>query len=123
MAVSGIAVILSSNSTLQTEYDRNNRLFLLQNNSEAIVRRVDTSGIAEGETFYIRKDEASKTFLVLTGAQNADEAYVNSYGAWVNSGSTADTVYARSFLMEKKDPTIGNGGRAIRTDVKELVRK
>ncbi len=123
MAVSGIAVILSSNSTLETEYDRNNRLFLLQNNSEAVVRRVDTSGIAEGEVFFIRKDEASKTFLVLTGAENVDQRYVNAYGAWVNTGTTTDTVYARSFLMEKKDPTIGNGGQVIRAGVKELIRK
>ena len=66
LAISGIAVILTSNTTLETEYEKNNRLFLLQNNSETIVRKVDTSAIVEGEVFFLRKDAASKTFLILT---------------------------------------------------------
>lgn len=123
LAVSGIAVILSSNSSLESEYEKNNRLFLLQNNSEAVVRKVDTSLIPEGEIFFLKKDEVSKTFLVLTGAENMDYRYVNAHGEWVNTGTTTDTVYARSFLMEKKDPTIGDGGQVIRAGVKELIRK
>lgn len=123
LAVSGVAVILSSNSSLETEYEKNNKVFLLQNNADAVVRRVDTSLVAEGEVFYVKKDTVSKTFLVLTGSSNADYRYVNENGEWANTGTTTGTVYARSFLMERKDPTIGNGGQVIKAGIKELIRK
>lgn len=85
LAISGIAVILTSNTTLETEYEKNNRLFLLQNNSETVVRKIDTSLVSEGELFFLRKDTDSKTFLILTGAENVDYRYVNAYGEWVNT--------------------------------------
>lgn len=122
LALSGIAAILSANTTLETEYEKNNRAFLLEDNGAAIVRQLDTSGIAEGETFYVKKDSAARAFLVLTGSENADYQYVDSAGEWTNSGTTEKTVYTRSFVMEEQDPIFGSGGHAVRTVVKELLR-
>lgn len=122
-AVSGVAVILAGNASLETEYERSNQVFILQSNAEAIIRRLDTSAIREGEIFYVRKDVENRRFLVLTGSENADYRYVNANGEWVNTGSTTETVFSRIFLMERKDSSVGAGGEVIRAAVKELIRK
>lgn len=124
IAVGGIASIMASNAELEDAYLKNNAAFLLQNNAAAIVRRLDTSRLNEGEAFYLKKDVTSKNFLVLTGSQNSDYQYVNAMGEWVNTGTTQETAYSRWFLLERKNPSFGSGGgEIVRTSVKELVRR
>lgn len=123
LAVGGIASVISANQALEENYLRNNAVFFLQHNASAAIRRLNTENIGEGEVFYLKKDVASKNFLILTGAQNGDYRYVNAMGEWVNTGSTTEKVFLQSFLMERKDPSFGSGGQIIRAGIKELIRK
>lgn len=51
---------------IEDDYLRNQALFLLENNATNIVKKVDTSDIAENETFSLYKDTLNRHFLVMT---------------------------------------------------------
>jgi hypothetical protein len=123
LVISGIAAMLSGNASLETDYQKNNAMLLMQASAANIVRKTDTSALNEGDAFYVWKDSATQTFRILTGASNANYEYVNSFGELTNSGTSKEPVYIRSFLVEKKDPSLGGGGQVIKASIRELIRK
>lgn len=66
LAVSGLASILSSNSILEAEYEKNLRIFLLERNTEAILRKIPIKGIGTGQEFYLQKNVDEKRFVILS---------------------------------------------------------
>lgn len=66
LAVSGLASILSSNSILEAEYEKNLRIFLLERNTEAILRKIPVKGIGTGQEFYLQKNVDGKRFDILS---------------------------------------------------------
>lgn len=88
IAIGGITTILMQNRTIDEDYNTNNTVFLLRTNAENIVKKLNTTSLAEKDVFYISKDSTTKTFRIFTGTTNDSYRYINSDGDLVtNTGS------------------------------------
>lgn len=102
IAMGGVVLILIQNRTIEEDYDKNNTLSFLQSNAESIIRKVDTSRLAEKDIFFLYKDPTTQTFQAFTGSANESYKYINKYGELVtNTGSYAGTLYTRVFSVER----------------------
>jgi hypothetical protein len=122
-AIATIAALLTGNAEMESGYEKNNAVFLLQNNATTVIRKLDTSSVQEGEVFYLFKDTGAAVFKLFTGATNEGYRYVNIAGEMVNTGATSDAAYARTFLMEKKDPLSTSSNQVVKVTIRELIRK
>ncbi|MDD5377210.1 MAG: hypothetical protein PHH16_03770 [Candidatus Gracilibacteria bacterium] len=124
IAIGGVAMILVQNRTIEEDYDKNSTLATLQSNAESIVRKVDTSGLAEKDIFFLYKDPITKTFQIFTGTTNEGYKYINKNGDLItNTGSYAGTVYTRIFSVERGDASFGKPRQVIKGGIKELIWK
>ncbi|HBB27551.1 TPA: hypothetical protein DCZ36_03600 [Candidatus Gracilibacteria bacterium] len=124
IAIGGVAVILFQNSAIEEDYDKNNTVAILQSNAENIVRKMDTSNLAEKDIFFLSKDPGTKMFQVFTGTMNEGYKYINKNGDQIiNTGSYAGTIYARIFSVERGDNSFGKPRQVIKGGIKELIRK
>lgn len=95
-------MILFQNSAIEEDYAKNNTVAILQSNAENIVRKIDTSSLAEKDIFFLSKDPLTKTFQIFTGTLNEGYKYINKNGNQVtNTGSYAGTIYSRIFSVER----------------------
>lgn len=124
IAIGGVAVILFQNSAIEEDYDKNNTVAILQTNAENIVRKADTSSLAEKDIFFLFKDPETKTFQVFTGITNEWYKYINKNGDQItDTGSYVGTVYSRIFSVERWDSSFGKPRQVIKGGIKELIRK
>ncbi|MDD5198132.1 MAG: hypothetical protein PHN60_04725 [Candidatus Gracilibacteria bacterium] len=124
IAIGGVAVILFQNSAIEEDYAKNNTVAILQSNAENIVRKIDTSSLAEKDIFFLSKDPLTKTFQIFTGTLNEGYKYINKNGNQVtNTGSYAGTIYSRIFSVERGDSSFGKPRQVIKGGIKELIRK
>jgi hypothetical protein len=118
-----IAKILSIQYTIEDDYLRNQTLFLLTNNATNIVKKVDTSNIAENETFSIYKDVLNQNFIVMTWSNVEPYKYIDRRGNWVaHTGAFQGTIYTQRMLLDK------NGAfpiqkQVVKWEIRELIRK
>lgn len=112
IAISGIAMILFQNRTIEDDYGKTNHITLLQSNAETIVRKVDTSHLSEKDIFFLCKDDSTGVFAAFTGALGESCKYIDKNGDKVtNTGSFADTIYTRIFSIEKRIIPVVNQDR------------
>lgn len=126
IVIAGLSSVLFTNKSFESDYERNNALFYLRNNASNVVRKVDTSGIQERETFYLKKDPVARTYTVLTGSSNSALSYVNARSEQVtNTGTYEGQVFLQMFYMDKRETVAGGSqsNQIIRAGIKELVRK
>lgn len=124
ITIGAIVMILSTNYELEDTYERNNTLFLLQNNATNIIRKLDTSLLTEKELFSVYKDTENKQFTLFTGSSVDTYKYIDAEGNHItNTGSFAGIIYARYFLIDKKDSSFGAENQVIKAAVRELIRK
>jgi flagellar basal body-associated protein FliL len=102
IAMGGVVLILAQNRTIEEDYDTNNSISILQTNAENIVRKVNTSMLAEKDVFFLKKDSVTKIFQALTGSINDGYKYIDRDGNLVtNTGSYAGSIYTRIFTVER----------------------
>lgn len=124
IAITAAVNILMHNETIDEEYITNNTVTLLQSNTENIIRKTDTSWLAENTVFYLYKNTSTKNFQILTGSGNEQYKYINRYGEHIAQvTSYDDTVYTRILSVEKEDTSLGKKRQIIKWGVKELIRK
>ncbi len=119
----GMVKMLAYHATIEEDHARNQTLRILQNNVTNVLRKIDTSGIAEKETFSVYKDRSARRFTVMTGAQVEPYRYVDRSGDWVsNTGTYQGTVYTRTILLDRNDsaPVVR---QVFKAEIRELVRK
>lgn len=109
--------ILDYNQEIDDNYSWMNYVNLLENNTNGIVEKIDTSMIQEKEIFYIYKN--NDTFEILTWSINEKYRYINNLGEYVEDIQTAKKIYSRFCLVERD--TIE--WQSIKCSIKELVRK
>lgn len=115
IAMGGVTMILVQNRTIEEDYDKNNSVSILQSNAENIVRKVDTSSLAENDIFYLYKEPLTQIFQVLTGSTNERYKYINRNGDLVtDTGSYAGTIYVRMFSVERGDSGLGKAKQIIK---------
>ena len=85
LVIGSIARIIAIHYTTEDTYTRNETLYLLQNNSTNILRKLDTSSIAEKEIFSAYKDPSALQFRVMTGSLADKYKYIDRRNEWVSS--------------------------------------
>ncbi|MDD2870501.1 MAG: hypothetical protein PHS49_00795 [Candidatus Gracilibacteria bacterium] len=120
----GITNLLINSKTIVESYEDRKVLNLIKNNTENVIKNIDTSAIKETEIFYLYKDSTNKEFLVFTGTVNAGYKYIDQYGNKVDdlAGFSSD-IYARTLWIERDDNSIGDTHQIIKVSVKKLIKK
>ncbi|MDD5213567.1 MAG: hypothetical protein PHG82_04040 [Candidatus Gracilibacteria bacterium] len=100
------------------DYDKINEIFLLETNSNNLIKKIDTKIFKEKEVFYLYK--TGSQILAYSGANNDYMKYVNSNGDLVtNTGSYDGNIYTRIFMVDKDTATT----QLIKGGIKELIKK
>lgn len=118
-----ITNLLINSKTIVESYEDRKVLNLIKNNTENVIKNIDTSAIKETEIFYLYKDSTNKEFLVFTGTVNAWYKYIDQYWnkvddlAWFSSD-----IYARTLWIERDDNSIWDTHQIIKVSVKKLIK-
>ena len=100
IALLWIMNILVFNRDITENYSKEINSYVLQWNSENIMKKLDISQVNNGDTFYIYKNTATKEFEVLTWSSNESYKYVDMM--W-NNVVPADNIwktYIREFVKD-----------------------
>ena len=95
-----IMSILSFNKDISNSYTKEISSYVLQWNSENIMKKLDLSKVNNWDTFYIYKNETTKEFEVLTWSINESYKYIDSM--WNNVDPTINIwkTYVREFIKD-----------------------
>ena len=123
IVIGSIAKILSIQYVIEDDYVRNQTLTALQNNATNIVKKLDTSSVAENEIFAMYKDSVNRKYIVMTGSNVEIYKYIDRQGSWVsNTGSFDDTIYTQLLTIDKNDSSLLHK-QIIKGEIRELIRK
>lgn len=119
LSIMGLVSILSGNSALEAEYEKNLRIFLLERNTEAVLRKTPVRTVGVGEEFFLEKDASNKEFSVLTGTENADFRFVNDQGE--RQDPAKPNTYRRTLVLERPPDSADFLGQSVKIDVDEIL--
>ncbi len=124
IAILWILNIILYSSTLIDVFEKATRLNILKDNIQNITKRVDTTGIAENETFYIYKNTSTKQFMIYTGSINSQYKYIDQMWNYItNLSSFTWETYSRILWLEREDTSETTKNQIIKASIKRLVRK
>lgn len=96
-------LILYSESTNIT-FEENSIKWIITDNTQNILYKINTNWINEGSGFYLYKDNTNKNFKVFTWAANLKYKYIDRYWEFVSTGIIDKDIYSREIFVEKIDP-------------------
>ena len=100
------------------EYDKINEIFLLETNTNNLIKKVKTSDFKEKEIFYLYK--TGSQILAFTWISNDYMKYINKNWDLVTNTWTYDwNIYTRLFIVDKDTATT----QLIKWWIKELLKK
>ncbi len=100
------------------DYDKINEIFLLETNSNNLIKKIDTKIFKEKEVFYLYK--TGSQILAYSWANNDYMKYVNSnWDLVTNTWSYDWNIYTRIFMVDKDTATT----QLIKWWIKELIKK
>ena len=70
--IMGISNLLINSKALINEYDNKKFVTILENNSNNIINKLDTSNLSVWTEFYVYKDSSLKEFVIFTWATNEE---------------------------------------------------
>lgn len=124
IAILWIINIILYSTTLIDTFEKATRLNILKDNIQNVTRKVDTSNIAEKETFYIYKNSVTKWFSIYTWATNSQYKYIDENGNYIpNLASFTWETYSRILWLEKDDSSITTQNQIIKASIHRLIRK
>ncbi len=120
--------ILSSNYVIEDDYNRNNKLLILQNSTENIIKNIDTSFLTEKDIFYLYKNKDDLKFEIKihswTNSENIKYKYIDEFWDLVfNTWSFLGKVYARILYIQRNDTTLWPQNQIIKIWLRELMNK
>lgn len=116
-------LLINSKEVLQT-YDDKKIISILKNNTENVIKKIDTSTIKETEIFYLNRNNNVKEYEVYTWALNVKYKYIDQY--WNNVEDLENfewNIYARTLWLERDDNSIWNNHQIIKASIKKLIKK
>lgn len=119
LSIMGLVSILSGNSALEAEYEKNLRIFLLERNTEAVLRKTPVRTVGVGEEFFLEKDALNKRFSILTGTENANFRFVNDQGE--RQDPVKPNTYRRTLVLERSPDSADFLSQSVRIDVDEIL--
>ena len=96
----------------------------MKNNTQNVIKNIDTSAIQETEIFYLYKNTSINEFEVFTGTTNADYKYIDKYGTLIDDINTYEwDIYSRTLWLERDDNSLGEDHQIIKVSIKKLIKK
>lgn len=118
-----ITNLLINSKAIVEAYENKKITNILKNNTENIIKNIDTSNIKESEIFYLYKDTTFKDFLVFTWSSNVGYKYIDKYWNKVNDLSTYEwDIYSRTLWLERDDNSLGSSHQIIKVSIKKLIK-
>lgn len=116
--------LLINSKTVIDNYENKKTISLLKNNSENIIKEIDTSSVNESENFYIYKNNTTKEFEILKGTINEKYKYIDKYWNYIDDLENFDwDVYSRILLLERNDNLIWENHQIIKIDINKIIKK
>lgn len=96
----GVMSMLSFENTISLNFETEIKKYILELNSNSIIKKLDLSTIQENEEFYIYKNETTKTYEVLTWATNESYKYINYLWEKVDPEQNIWKTFTRSYTKK-----------------------
>lgn len=116
-------LLINSQAIINT-YENKKIISILKNNTENIVKKIDTSKVNETEIFYINKNTTTNQFEVFTWSTNYTYKYIDQY--WINVTDLTNfqwNIYSRILWVERADNSVWENHQIIKVSIKELIKK
>lgn len=115
-------LLISSKDIIET-YENKKIISILKNNTENVIKRINTSNIQETELFYLYKNNILKEYEILTWAINDTYKYIDQYWNKVDDLVNFQwDVYSRLLWVERDDNFIWNTHQIIKISIKKLIK-
>ena len=95
-----IVNVLDYNQNITSNYEKETDLYILKSNSESIIKRLNIDHIQQDEKFWIRRNEATQRYEVVTWTWNEYLKYVDKNWRNIDPASNLWKTFIREF--EKK---------------------
>lgn len=96
----GIMSMLSFEKAVSSNFETEIKKYILELNSNSIIKKLDLSSIQENEEFYVYKNENTKTFEALTWAINESYKYINYLWENVDPDENIWKTFIRSYTKK-----------------------
>lgn len=119
-----VANLLISSKDILDTYNNKKAISILKNNTEIIIKKIDTSNIKETEIFYLHKDNSTNRYEVFTWAVNYTYKYIDEN--WNNVNDLINFkwyIYSRELWVERNDDSFWNESQIIKASIKQVIRK
>ncbi|MDD4151934.1 MAG: hypothetical protein PHR68_04935 [Candidatus Gracilibacteria bacterium] len=113
----GAIKIMEYDKQKTIEYDKINKIFLLEANSNNLIKKIPTSQFGEKQVFYLYK--TGSQILAYSGISNDYIKYIDEDGNTINTGTYKGYIYTRLFIIDKDTST----SQLVKGAIKELIRK
>lgn len=115
-------LLINSQNIIDT-YENKKIINLIKNNSENVLKKINTENIQETEVFYLYKDILNKEFLIFTGSSNIWYKYIDEFGNKIDDlESFSWDIYSRIFWAERDDNSLWNNHQIIKMSIKKLIK-
>jgi hypothetical protein len=113
-------LLINSKDTIHL-YENKNIISLLRNNTENVIKKIDTSNVKEGELFYLYKDTFLKEYVIFTWTTNSSYKYIDAYWNKVDDLSNFNwNIYSRVLYIQKDYNTVWKTHKIIKTTINKL---
>lgn len=120
----GVTNLLINSKLIIDTYENKKIISILKNNTENIIKKIDTSNINETEIFYLNKNTSTKEFEIFTWSTNYVYKYIDQYWNKVDDLANFEwNIYSRILWVERDDNTIWENHQIIKVSLKKLLKK
>lgn len=119
IAVSFLSIyrLIDADKSFEFYYKKSNDLWILDRNTNYIVKKLDTSKVSIWEEFYLYKTWSN--IKILTWSTNIDYKYIDNLWNYTNSWSKNINIYSRSCILYNDSIE----WKYIKCSIKEIVKK
>jgi len=110
---------------MTNQYNQTNRIQVLEQNIKNVIKKIDSTGLQEGEEFYLRKNSSTpNTYEILTWSTNQNFQYIDKLGENILDINTFDgDIYLQKLFIEYEDDGILNWNKVIKVNVEKFFSK
>mgnify|MGYP006417184631 FL=1 len=116
-------LLINSRATLEV-YENKKIISVLKNNTETVIKKINTDVIRETELFYLRKNNNFMEYEVLTWSTNSIYKYIDKQWNTVDDIINFEwDIYSRQLWLERDDNSIWDNHQIIKISIKKLIKK
>lgn len=116
-----IANLLISSNYVIDKYQNEKTINIIKNNTQNIIKKLDTSKINNLENFYLYKDFENNMYKIFTWTTNEYYKYIDQYWNHIeNTGSYIDSIYTRKIWIERSDYIIWEENKIFKIEISKI---